>query len=289
MRKKLTLILSGGCLLFGLPLASAQTYYTVGHAAQPTPLEAIAPASTPVCIGSGVFLTGTLTGGTSPFSFAWAPGTDLSSTTTDTTTASPTANQTYTFTVTDSRNCSASDDATVVVDALPTATAGNAGAVCVGNTISLNASGGVDYDWVGPNSYTQNNTQNPTITNATLAMAGVYTVTVTNNAGCSITATTTVGVNDCTGLEEIKEIETMNIYPNPSDGNFNLSILFKNKPNNVLVEFYNMYGSLVLSKNFQKPGTELNENFRLTEAAAGNYFMRVTVGKHALTKTFIIK
>jgi hypothetical protein len=289
MKKLLTMFFCGCFLLVGLPLASAQTYFTVGHATQPTPLVAIAPANTPVCTGNGVLLTGTFTGGTSPFIYAWSPGTDLSSTTTDTTTASPTSNQIYTFTVTDSRNCSSSDDVTVIVDPLPAATASNLGPVCVGNNIVLNAGGGVDYDWVGPNGFVQSNTQSPVINNATLAMAGVYTVTVTNNAGCSATATTTVNVNDCTGLEEIKEIETMNIYPNPSDGNFNLAILFKNKPNNVLVEFYNMHGSLVLSKNFQKPGTELNENIRLTDAAAGNYFMRVTVGKHALTKTFIIK
>lgn len=289
MKKQLTMFLSGCFLLVGLPVASAQTYYTVGHQPQPAALVATAPSDASICIGSSIFMTGTATDGTSPYIYAWSPGTDLSSTTTDTTTANPTVDQPYTFSVTDARNCSASDGVTITISALPTATAGNAGSVCIGSTISLNASGGVDFDWTGPNSYSQNNTQNPTITNATLAMGGVYTVTVTNAAGCSITATTTVSVNDCTGIEEIKEIESMNMYPNPSDGNFNLSILFKNKPNNVLVEFYNMHGSLVLSKNFQKPGTELNENFRLTEAAAGNYFMRVTVGKHSLTKTFIIK
>jgi Secretion system C-terminal sorting domain len=289
MKKQLTMFLSGCFLLAGVPFASAQTYYSVGHQPQPAALVATAPSDASICIGNSIFMTGTATAGTSPYSYSWSPGTNLSSTTTDTTTANPTALQTYTFSVVDNRNCSASDPVTITVNALPTPTAGSAGTYCVGNTIALTSSGGVDYDWTGPNSYSQANTQNPSIINATLLMDGVYTVTVTNAAGCVATATTTVNVNDCTGLEEIKEIETVNLYPNPSDGDFNVSILFKNKPASVLLEFYNMNGQLIHSKNYQKPGTELNDNFHFNDAPAGNYFVRIIVGKHALTQTFIIK
>lgn len=45
------------------------------------------------------------------------------------------------------------------------------------------------YSWTGPNSYSNNN-QNPTIANAVLANAGVYSVTATENNGCTTQAST---------------------------------------------------------------------------------------------------
>lgn len=70
-----------------------------------------------------------------------------------------------------------------------------ANSICVGNTINLfaNSTGGT-YNWSGPNSFTTT-TQNPTITNATAAMSGIYSV-YTTSAGCSGPATSvTVTVN----------------------------------------------------------------------------------------------
>lgn len=73
------------------------------------------------------------------------------------------------------------------------ATASNGGPYCEGNTIQLNATGAGTFSWTGPNGFTSNQ-QNPTISNATPAMAGTYTVTA-DDAGCIATATTDVVVN----------------------------------------------------------------------------------------------
>jgi gliding motility-associated-like protein len=80
-----------------------------------------------------------------------------------------------------------------------TTTATNGGAVCVGSSINLfstttTVSGVASYAWTGPGGYTSN-VQNPVIPSATLAMAGTYTVTVTENNGSFCTSTTTVVVN----------------------------------------------------------------------------------------------
>ena len=60
----------------------------------------------------------------------------------------------------------------------------------------MNATGGTDYSWAGPLSYT-NIIQNPTIASSTPGMTGVYTVTVTDLTinNCTVTAMTTVTVN----------------------------------------------------------------------------------------------
>jgi hypothetical protein len=74
-------------------------------------------------------------------------------------------------------------------------TASNTGSYCAGQTIQLNASnGGTAYNWAGPNTYS-NATQNPTISSATTAMGGTYTVTVSLANNCTTTAQTLVVVN----------------------------------------------------------------------------------------------
>jgi T5SS/PEP-CTERM-associated repeat protein len=82
----------------------------------------------------------------------------------------------------------------VTVNPLPaTPTAGNNGPIIEGNTLNLTAStiAGVTYNWTGPNSFASAN-QNPSISNATSAASGTYSVTVTDSNGCtSATGSTT--------------------------------------------------------------------------------------------------
>lgn len=94
---------------------------------------------------------------------------------------------------------------TLIVNPNPTATAANGGPYCVTQTIGLTATGGVNYVWTGPNGFSSN-AQNPTRP-AILANAGTYSVTVTNNNGCSATATTSVVVN-------ANPIPTISVSPN---------------------------------------------------------------------------
>ncbi len=75
--------------------------------------------------------------------------------------------------------------------------AANGDAVCAGESIQLTASGGNTYSWEGPNGYTSTD-QNPVINGATTAMAGNYSVTVTNtvDGGCTDVETVVVVVTE---------------------------------------------------------------------------------------------
>lgn len=66
--------------------------------------------------------------------------------------------------------------------------------VCTGASLTLLGPtlSGATYQWNGPNSYSST-LQNPVITNATLAHAGTYTLTITKG-GCSSSVTTVVSV-----------------------------------------------------------------------------------------------
>lgn len=103
-------------------------------------------------------------------------------------------NGTYTVTVTDANNCSATASTALVVNLMPIPVANNTGPYCAGDPINLSSGGGSTYAWSGPVAYTSA-AQNPVIASATVAMAGDYTVTVTTALGCSDTKTTTVIVS----------------------------------------------------------------------------------------------
>ncbi|WP_207220075.1 immunoglobulin domain-containing protein, partial [Emticicia agri] len=157
--------------------------------ALPTPT---AGSNTPVCVGKTLNLTAS--GGTT---YSWVGPNSYSSTNQNPSISNVTAANAgvYTVTVTNANGCSATATTSVVINALPTPTAGSNSPVCVGQTLNLTASGGTSYSWSGPNAYTSNN-QNPSITNATSAANGIYTVTVTNSLSCSATATITVVIYD---------------------------------------------------------------------------------------------
>jgi hypothetical protein len=108
----------------------------------------------------------------------------------------------YTLTVIDANGCTDNTNTNVVVNAKPVATAFSNSPVCEEDIISL--TGGPDgmtsYSWTGPGNFTSS-LQNPIIGNATLAMAGTYTLTVTDTNGCTDSANTNVLVFTCYQLQ----------------------------------------------------------------------------------------
>lgn len=127
-----------------------------------------------ICLGESVTLTAT--GGNT---YEWSTGE-----TTASITVNPTSDETYTVTITVASGCTVSDDVEVVVNALPTADAGSDEEICLGETVTLTATGGVDYEW-STNETTASIDVTPTA-NTT------YTVTVTDGNGCSATASVDV-------------------------------------------------------------------------------------------------
>jgi hypothetical protein len=106
------------------------------------------------------------------------------------TTSNTTVNQSgiYTVTVTDTNGCSGTATITANVPTLPTVSITGNTAVCAGNSVNLAASGGfVSYDWSN-----SSNLQNITITPI---LSNTYTVTATDQNGCTATNTATVVVN----------------------------------------------------------------------------------------------
>lgn len=132
--------------------------------------------------GANGSLTATPNGGTAPYSYSWAPSGGTSATATGLTAG------TYTVTITDATSSVTSATYTLTEPPVLVASASSTPVSCnngIDGTMSASVSGGTPgytYAWsTGSTSQTVNN-----------VLAGVYSYTVTDVAGCTATASTTV-------------------------------------------------------------------------------------------------
>ncbi|SOE22603.1 PKD repeat-containing protein [Spirosomataceae bacterium TFI 002] len=179
--------------------ATATTNVVINTVACSPPTNAMASSNSPVNVGAAINLSSSSTGGTSQM---WTGPNSFTSNAQNPTIPSATLAMAgiYTVTITSSGTCTATATTSVIVNtpcSPPTSSMASSNSpVNVGAAINLSSSstGGTSQMWTGPNSFTSN-AQNPTIPSATLAMAGIYTVTITSSGTCTATATTEVIVN----------------------------------------------------------------------------------------------
>jgi len=144
------------------------------------PSVAATSSSSAVCAGDAATLTGT---GAS--TYTWMPG-SLSGSSAS---VSPSANTTYTVTGTAANGCTNTSTVSVNVNALPSVNASaSSSALCIGNSVTLNAGGASTYTWTPGSLSGATVTDNPTASTT-------YTVTGTDANGCSNTFTVNVTVN----------------------------------------------------------------------------------------------
>ena len=152
----------------------------------------IAGSGVTVCFGYSAGLTGS--GGAT---YTWAPASTLSVSTGAGVTAMPASTTTYTVTGT-SLGCSSSATVTVTVNA-PAISAGSGVAICNGNSVLLNSTGGTAYSWTPATGLSATTgasvTASPTVTTQ-------YTVTGTLS-GCTGTSSVTVTVNPVPSVSAI--------------------------------------------------------------------------------------
>ncbi|WP_345080369.1 beta strand repeat-containing protein, partial [Nemorincola caseinilytica] len=181
----------------GLTCAGSPKNFTVTVYARPQ-VTAIGNNG-PICADATLNLTSTIAGGVTPYDISWT-GPSFSSAVEDPSipNATTASSGTYSLTVTDANNCATSSTSTTtaVVNPRPAmVTVSNDGPICAGSTLGLfsTATGGTGaytYSWTGPNSF-NSLVRNPTITSATTAATGVYSVVVTDAANCTATGTRT--------------------------------------------------------------------------------------------------
>lgn len=150
-----------------------------------TIVTAIVPTFTqvPTVCNGGTFTLPSSSNNATPITGTWSPAINNTVTTA------------YTFTP-DPGQCASAAFMTVTVSSATSITVGSNSPICSGNNLNLTntATGSVTYSWTGPNGFTSS-VQNPTITGATTAASGTYSLTVSSSGCTTAPATINVVVN----------------------------------------------------------------------------------------------
>lgn len=224
--------------------------------------------------GSTGALDATVTGGTSPYTYAWSN----SQTTQDIT--SLTAGN-YVLTTTDANGCSSTVSASVTQ---PTAALSATTSVTdqtqggTAGSINLNVAGGTSpYSFAWSNSATTQNISN--------LPAGVYSATITDANGCTLVVTDTV--NLIIGIEGVNSSPVqVAIYPNPAQDVFFVQMSLATALDAV-VEVYNINGQLI-TRATENNVVNTRISVDLSTEAAGVYYVKVMAGTYSATQRLVL-
>lgn len=205
----------------------------------------VATGPSAICDGDSATLVAT---GSNIGSINWSPASSLNTSTGYTVVANPSATTTYTLVATSPEGCMDSTTQTLTVNPLPNVTySSSLSTVCLNDgasTLSGGSPAGGTYSGPG----VSGTTFTPmTAGNGTHTIT--YTFTDANN--CPASATHTITVNACTGINEINA-EGISIYPNPFSTMLTISRAAQGE---VTVNIFDSEGRLVMSK--QTSGTRI--------------------------------
>ncbi|MFN8300126.1 MAG: PKD domain-containing protein [Chitinophagales bacterium] len=238
---------------------------------EPSVITASATATDVTCFGNqNGTASVTAQGGTPGYSYIWSNGNSGA-------TANNLVAGSYTATITDSHGCT-----TTVTTAVnqPTeiqfstsstdATTGlNNGTATVGNITG------------GASPYTVLWSNGETALTATGLAGGSYTATITDSHGC--TQTSTVIVNEVTGLNDLSNILNFSIYPNPAKSNLTVKATFEE---NAVITMRNVLGQTVTVVNATNGNNIVTLD--VSHLSAGVYFVELKNGAKSGIKQVII-
>ncbi len=230
-----------------------------------TPNITITPPSS-VCVGAAITLTGQVNNPSSGAinSYTWSvPGQNNSNGTS--VVVSPTSPIVATLTAksTTAGNLICVDSKTTTVGILPAPSISVAPSrtyVCKGEPVDLIASGGASYTW-NNNSFSGGTI---TVTHQNIATFG-YTVVGTDANGCKNETIYYLKVNGCQGIAEVQGLSGVNIYPNPSNGEF-----FIQTNKDLQLQLINELGQVIKTLNLN---TSNDHKVQVSDLAKGIYFI----------------
>lgn len=154
-----------------------------------------------------------------------------------------------------------------------TADAGNGISICPGAAAQLNvqATGGengYNYGWIPSDSVSDPTVANPVTSPAT---SQTYVVTVSDGNNCTASDSVTVTLINCLDLEEMNSSTA--VFPNPSQGQFQVSVQSAAGMKNVLIRVTSATGAVVYEKNWGEISGSFGQLVNLENLARGNYVL----------------
>jgi len=217
-------------------------------------------------------ITVTPSGGTGPYTYDIGSGAQASSTFTGL------CQGTYNITVVDGASCtqiiSVTLDGPAEINGSATTSdemTGNDGSI---NLTATGGTGTLDYAWTGPGGFTA------TTQDISGLAAGDYSVTITDDNGCSIVVDVTV--DSQLGLSDEQTVN-WSIYPNPTNGNLFIISSEINDENTTLV-LTDVTGRIIMSENIIDTKQSV---FNLSSLANGTYYLNIVSENRKTTFTVI--
>lgn len=193
------------------------------------------------CQGSSTNLSAspTLLQGSSTLYYTWSPGTGLNTTFGPNVTANPSVPTSYTVTAFNGP-CTTTTSIFVSPLSLPLVTA-TSGTICQGDLVQLTASGANTYMW-NTGALTDTIWVSPGVTTT-------YTVTGTDNNGCSSSYNSVMEVDACTGIvRHSGDGPAAEIYPNPSTGILTIQTGNLYNGEEVILQVIDLTGRIVVTE-----------------------------------------
>lgn len=177
----------------------------------------------------------------------------------------PTTTTSYTVIGTNAFGCSG--QAVQQVSVLPqpnVVAAGTSTSMCVGETVTLQASGAATYQWLTPAVYIQA-AQAIVSPNTTTT----YSLTGTDANGCTNTSNITISVSGCTGINTVANNSgDIKVFPNPSKGEF---VIEMGTTYDKTIEVVDFTGKVIQSSKTSSAKVNVNIN----NYANGIYYVKV--------------
>lgn len=175
--------------------------------------------------------------------------------------------------------CNSSHSETITVMEQANAAINYVGAICVDHnpiTVTSATSGGT---WIGPG-ITDNALG---IFDPNTAGVGSHDITYIISGNCGATATSTIEVENCTGLDDELE-EYIQVFPNPVKENLNLIISNTSQLSDNSLTIYNQLGELVLTKSITPVANRYNGTIDVSFLSSGIYSIRIGSNIERFTK-----
>jgi len=114
--------------------------------------------------------------------------------------------------------------------------------------------------------------------------AGSYTVTITNNGGCTLDTTIVLGT--AISIVKVEDFD-LQIYPNPTIGTVNIE--FGQHPTEaVKLEVYNNLGQRILEQTHEAYTIKERITLELDNTYTGAYTLKIISGKQSISKKIIV-
>jgi len=219
-----------------------------------------------ICIGGSLTLSGS-----GAATYTWSGGV------TNNSSFYPSSTSSYTVSGTDASGCKNSATIQIVVNPLPSVIILNSGSdtICSGETVQLTATGANIYNW--SNGATFN------IISLAPGITATHSVVGTDANGCFATAAYQVVAEECLGLNKNnKSSLQINIYPNPNNGSFVITVNVLGKSE---LRLYSTLGELI----FEQHDVFGNETIQIPHIANGVYFAEVKSNNRVIGVMKVVK